>query len=157
VKNRLAGDLPVAQKRPDPREVAPVVLDHPRLQRTVGDQPGEQGKIGAEALLGLRGEVMKGLDAGVLVLGEIAEIERGRLARGIAVDDDRAARSGSGKIGTDVALRRRRPGNWANPWLQANRPGLWVGRLGRQGTENVRRRAVLFGSRCGSWLCFCWA
>ena len=49
----------------------PIVLGHPRLQRTVGDQSREQCEVGAEALLRLRGEVMEGLDAGVLVLGEI--------------------------------------------------------------------------------------
>src|SRR5205085_12134020 len=55
-------------------------------------EPAEQPEVGAEPLLGFRGEIMERLDAGVLMLGEIAEIQRRRFARGIAVDDDRAAR-----------------------------------------------------------------
>ena len=73
-------------------EIAPAVLDERGFKRAVGDSEASKARSGAEALLGLRGEIVEGLDAGVRVLGEVAEIERGRLARRIAEDDDRALR-----------------------------------------------------------------
>src|SRR5207253_7193985 len=73
MENRFAGDPPLAQQRTDTRKIAPAMLGDDRPQRIVRGQPGEQCQIGAEAVLGLRGEIMEGLDAGVLVLAELAE------------------------------------------------------------------------------------
>ena len=71
-------DLPVAA-RADPGQLMPAVRQ--RGFGAVGISP--QGwRIGAEAFLRLRGERMEGLNAGVLVLGEAAEIYRGP-ARGL--------------------------------------------------------------------------
>ena len=74
MKHGLAGDLPVAQQGADAREIAPAIFGDARLQRAIGDQPGKHGEIGAEAFLGLRREIVEGLNAGVLVLGEVAKI-----------------------------------------------------------------------------------
>lgn len=115
MKHGLSGDLPAAQERADPVDVAPVIFADHRPQRAVRDQRGEQRQIEREAVLGLAGEVMECLDAGVLVLAENPEIDLGRLARRIAEDDDCALRS----TRSIAALSERPP---AASRISANRP-----------------------------------
>src|SRR5205807_4752319 len=91
VENRLAGNPPVAQQRAGAGDIAPAMLGNARGERAVRDQPGQEREIRAEAVLGLRSEIVEGLDSGVLVLGKVAKIERRRLTRGIAEGNDRAA------------------------------------------------------------------
>ena len=79
------------EKRTDPRQFVPIVFDNTRLQRAIGDERRKQGEIGAKALGGLAGKVMEALDAGILVIEEVTEVDRRRLARRVAVHHDRAA------------------------------------------------------------------
>src|SRR5258708_15735351 len=90
-KDRLARDSPVAQLWPDIGEKAPVIFYDLRPQRTVRDQRYEKAEIGAEAVLRLGRKIVETLNASILVLGEIAKADLGRLDRRIAVNDDRTA------------------------------------------------------------------
>src|SRR4051794_14673563 len=84
VKHGFAADLPPAQQRADPVDVAPIIFADNRPQRAVRDQRGEKPQIGREAVLAFAGEIMESLNARVLVFAEQAEIDLGRLARRIA-------------------------------------------------------------------------
>ena len=88
VEHSLAGDTPVAQLGADFCYVTPTVFGKDRFQRAVADKCSQQRQIGREPVLVLGGEIRETLDAGIGVLGEVAEAQWCGLAGRIAKDDD---------------------------------------------------------------------
>src|SRR6516162_4085417 len=99
VEHSLAGDTPVAQLGADFCYVTPTVFGKDRFQRAVADKCSQQRQIGREPVLVLGGEIRETLDAGIGVLGEVAEAQWCGLAGRIAKDDDRSPRLDSRNSG----------------------------------------------------------